>query len=167
MGVLFEPIIDEDSQLLILGTYPGKESLRLQQYYADRRNKFWEIIFGTFGSIPSDNYNAKVSFLKRKGIAIWDVYQFVERKSSLDKDTKYRVPNDFEALLRTYPNLKYAAFNGRSPYDGFVQCVPKATRDLLTGIGSPLQSSSGANAKSVPVKIEDWKRLLLYLGEVR
>ena len=41
----FPPIIDAQSEILILGSIPGVKSLEKQQYYAHPQNKFWKIIF--------------------------------------------------------------------------------------------------------------------------
>ena len=44
------PIIDESSEILILGTMPGKESLRSKEYYAAPNNSFWKIMKRLFNS---------------------------------------------------------------------------------------------------------------------
>lgn len=42
------PLIDKASRVLILGTLPGDESLRRQQYYGHPRNHFWPMLGAVF-----------------------------------------------------------------------------------------------------------------------
>ena len=41
----FPPIVDEHSEILILGSVPGVKSLQMQQYYAHPQNQFWKLMF--------------------------------------------------------------------------------------------------------------------------
>lgn len=61
------PIEDSRSEVLILGTFPGPESLRLQEYYGDWRNKFWKVMGVAFGINPEANYeNRKPQLLRHR-----------------------------------------------------------------------------------------------------
>ena len=44
----FPPIADERATVLILGTMPGEESLKKNEYYGNPRNAFWKIIARLF-----------------------------------------------------------------------------------------------------------------------
>ncbi len=44
----FVPIANQHSKISPLGTMPGEQSLRLQQYYEHKGNQFWKIIFALF-----------------------------------------------------------------------------------------------------------------------
>jgi G:T/U-mismatch repair DNA glycosylase len=34
----FDPVVDRQTRLLVLGSLPGEQSLAVQQYYANRQN---------------------------------------------------------------------------------------------------------------------------------
>ena len=40
----FDPSIDNNSKILILGSMPGVKSLEEQQYYAHPQNRFWKVM---------------------------------------------------------------------------------------------------------------------------
>src|SRR5918995_7328867 len=69
----FPPIATRAARVLILGTMPGKVSLRERQYYAHPQNVFWRIMGGTLGFDPTSPYEARVAAVQSADIAIWDV----------------------------------------------------------------------------------------------
>ena len=52
----FEPIVDSNTQVLILGSLPGKKSLELSQYYGHPRNRIWKILSHITGNKISSDY---------------------------------------------------------------------------------------------------------------
>lgn len=110
----FPPIADRHARVLILGSMPGKESLRAQQYYAHPRNAFWKIMGDIFGATPDLAYADRISILKAAGIAVWDVLASCTRSSSLDADIDPDTMemNDFATFYRGHPHLTQVFFNG-------------------------------------------------------
>ena len=78
MPASFEPIINKESEILILGSLPSIISLREKQYYANPRNHFWKILYSVFNSEISYDYNARKEFLLKNKIALWDVIGLAE-----------------------------------------------------------------------------------------
>lgn len=151
----FEPIADKESKVLILGTMPGAESLRQQQYYAYPRNLFWTFIYGIFGEKPETDYDKKIEFLKSKKIALWDVYKSCRRAGSLDSNIVDEVPNDVAGLLNAHPDIKYVFCNGGTSEKHFIKNVlPNIKREIYY-MGLP--STSPANASiSLERKMSMW-----------
>ena len=77
----FKTIVDKNCRALILGTMPGEESLRQQQYYAYTRNLFWHLIFRIFDAAIETEYikNNNLYWVK---IALWDVYEIWKGKKA-------------------------------------------------------------------------------------
>jgi hypoxanthine-DNA glycosylase len=145
----------------VLGTLPGEESLRRQEYYAHPRNLFWPIVYGLFGETPAADYHARVDFLRFRRIALWDVCAAAERRASADSTIRAEVPNAIDALLRQYPQIRAIAFNGggaRRLYQRHFAAAP--------GIAYlPLPSTSPAYASLSPSeKLTRWGPLRELLG---
>lgn len=116
MPYCFEPIVDELSEILVLGTMPGEESLSTGEYYAKSGNIFWQILSRIFNkSVPFTSYFEKLECLHRNRIALWDVLEYCERKGSTDKSIAKEVINDIEHFLKEHPSIKRIVFNGKSP----------------------------------------------------
>lgn len=149
----FPPIITHNAKLLILGTMPGRISLNAQQYYANKHNAFWRVIFGMFGEQVPDSYKARLSFIKKHNIAVWDVLKHCEREGSLDEDITNEVPNDFRTLFGKYPSIKTIVFNGGNSYKFFKKYIGFDTGHQYC----KMPSTSPANTKKFEYKMEAWK----------
>ena len=136
---------------------PGKESLRLQQYYGHTRNAFWKIIYELFDGNLELNYTSRIEFLKQNNIALWDICQYAERKSSLDADIKNEIPNEISNLINTFPSIKTIAFNGKKTQQLFDKYVERNSKIRYI----TLLSTSPANARfTFEEKLENWKSIL-------
>lgn len=110
----FPPIIGHNPKILILGTFPGKESLRKNQYYAHSQNGFWHILCKLLKISPESSYEQKKEALIKNKIALWDVLKACERDGSSDQAIKHHTiqVNDFNNLFTRYPSIKFIFFNG-------------------------------------------------------
>ncbi len=109
----FPPMVGERPDILILGSLPGEESLRRQEYYAKPQNRFWPLMARLTGSPIPQTYAEKRAMLAAHRIALWDVVQEAERKGSADTDIRHAVPNDIPGLLQGCPTIRTVAFNGQ------------------------------------------------------
>jgi double-stranded uracil-DNA glycosylase len=106
------PVVDAGARVLVLGTLPGEESLRRQEYYAHPRNLFWPILFALFDGLPPADYALRLAFAKTHRVALWDVCARAERAASADATIRREEPNAIETLLDAHPRIGAVAFNG-------------------------------------------------------
>lgn len=119
----FKPIATPQSRILILGTMPGEKSLQLQEYYGNRGNQFWRIMFSIFKKELSHDYDEKINLLTKHHIALWDVLAYCHRQGSLDSNIKNEVPNDFESFYKAHPGITHVFFSSKNAaayYDKYV-----------------------------------------------
>lgn len=161
----FAPIIDESSEVLILGSIPGVKSLEKQEYYGHPQNVFWKIIFELFVENVTDDYQKKLEILKKHKIALWDVIDSCERKGSLDSEIKNENANDILQLLEDYPNIKMIACNGQKSYKNLIKILGKNFAIPIVA----LPSTSPLHTIPFQNKFEIWKQIkhpfLLKLSE--
>ncbi len=114
----FPPILDHNTRILFLGSFPSIASFEQAFYYAHPRNAFWPIIEEIF-NVRLETNDAKKVFCLETGIGLWDVIGSCERSNSSDTNLKNCIPNDFEKLLEEYPNIQAIGFTGKKSYDLF------------------------------------------------
>jgi TDG/mug DNA glycosylase family protein len=145
----FDPVVNVESKVMILGTLPGTKSLSMHKYYAQRGNRFWSTIDSLFNSITRVmNYENRIGFLLEKRIGLWDVLASGKRIGSSDKDITDPKANDFNGLLENYPGISHLMFNGERAYILFISLIkPKLKSQNLQRITihHPLPSTSSRN----------------------
>ncbi len=152
-----------DAQVLILGSMPGEESLRRQQYYAHPRNRFWDIMSVLFDINRELPYPQRLAKLQQQRIALWDVARSCRRRGSLD--TSIAMPsvraNDFAALFDHCPDITHVFFNGRKAAELFNKLVTHSVADLARTMElTTLPSTSPANASiSNAEKLAQWRAI--------
>ena len=154
----FNPIGDKMATVLILGTMPGQESLNKAEYYAHRRNAFWNIMGEIFGAGFNLEYEQRQNILIQNGIAVWDVLKCCQRKGSSDSNIEGESVNDFDAFFCGYPKIRNVFFNGKSA-ERFYQrlALPQLSGKYQHIIYQGLPSTSPANAQmDFQMKLTEW-----------
>lgn len=158
----FPPITSATARVLILGTMPGRVSLRERQYYAHPQNAFWRIVAAILGFDPAMPYHERVAAVQSAGIAIWDVLKACAREGSLDAaiDAASAVPNDFAPFLAEHPGIRRICFNGATAQALYMKHVrPRLATDLKVEY-LRLPSTSPANASlSFSEKARAWQAI--------
>lgn len=153
----FEPVWDERSRILILGTFPSVKSRENQFYYGHPQNRFWKVLAALTGTEVPQTIEEKKKMLLENGIAVWDVIQRCSIQGSSDSSIRDVVVNDIVSLLEK-SNISRIYGNGAKAcelYDKFVR--------EQTGIEiQKLPSTSPANALFRLERLQEAWRMILY-----
>lgn len=160
----FKPIASQDARVLILGSMPGAESLRQQQYYANSANHFWRVVYAVFDGTPHAKYEDRIAFIQSKGIALWDVLRRCRREGSLDANIRQAEVNDFQTFFAQHPNIRFVAVNGSTAF----KYLRKNLRfEDYPHIRFELMPSTSAIPRRGMVTVEDklgcWRAIAEYL----
>ena len=148
-----EPLFDENSQILILGSFPSVKSREEMFFYGHPQNRFWRVMAAVYECDVPMTTDEKRGFLLKQRIALWDVIGECEIKGSADSTIKNVVANDLTKILQA-ADIKKIFVNGRTAEKYFNKYV----RDKINREAICLPSTSPANAtRSLERLIEDWK----------
>ncbi len=151
----FEPVYDEYSRILILGTFPSVKSRENQFYYGHPQNRFWKVISMIVGAEVPQTIDEKKSLLLRNQIAIWDVIHSCRIIGSGDSSIRDVVVNDFSVILRKAP-IECIYANGAKAYELYQKYAFSQTgREIIK-----LPSTSPANAGYGLQRLcEEWRQI--------
>lgn len=138
----FEPLYDEHSRVLILGTIPSPKSREYGFYYGHPQNRFWQVMARVLGEPVPTTIEEKKGLMLKHGIALWDVLQSCEIQGAEDGSIRNPVANDLTPILEQAQiraifttGTKAAALYNR-------HCKPQIQREAI-----PLPSTSPANCR--------------------
>ena len=136
-----EPLFDENSEILILGSFPSQKSREQKFFYGHPQNRFWKVLSLVLNAGEPKTIEEKKKFLLTNNIAVWDVISSCEISGSSDSSIKSVVPNDLKSILDN-SNIKKIYVNGKTAkkyYDKYL-------KDKIGITAYCLPSTSPANA---------------------
>jgi TDG/mug DNA glycosylase family protein len=148
----FLPVHGESVEVLILGSFPSRQSLEKKEYYGNPQNHFWHIIEALYDIDRHLPYAVRISRLTEHRIALWDILSGCCRDGSADVHIQEPVFNDLAGFLRVYPAIRLVALNGRTAGRYYHQMTISTQVPEVV-----LPSTSPANVRvSLPEKVIAW-----------
>ncbi len=93
-----EPVFDERSRVLILGTMPSPKSREIGFYYGHPQNRFWKVLAALFEKPEPFGNDDRTAFLLEHRIALWDVLASCDIAGASDSSIENPVPNDLSRI---------------------------------------------------------------------
>ena len=148
-----EPVFDENSKILVLGSFPSVKSREQMFFYGHPQNRFWRVVSAVFCCDLPTTVEQKRKMLLDNGVAVWDVIASCEITGSSDSSIKNVTANDLSVILNT-AYIRKIYVNGKTAEKYY----NKYLRDSLGRDAMCLPSTSPANAMwSVERLIEAWQ----------
>ena len=137
----FPPVVDTDSRILILGSFPSVKSREDGFFYGHPQNRFWRILAAVFTEEVPDDIAAKKTLLLRHHIALWDVISTCDIEGSSDASVKNAVPVDI-ARITELAHIERVICNGNLAHKLYQRHL-----EVIIGLkATALPSTSPANA---------------------
>ena len=136
-----EPVYNQHSEILILGSFPSVKSREACFFYGHPRNRFWPVLASLRKETVPVSTEEKREFLLRNHIAVWDVIESCDIEGSSDSSIRNAVPNNLNLILKK-ASIKQIYTNGGVSgklYDKY--CLPATKMPAVK-----LPSTSPANA---------------------
>ena len=135
------PVFDENSRILILGSFPSVKSRETGFFYGHPQNRFWKVLARVFDDNVPEDIPEKRDFLLRHQVAVWDVIASCDIRGSSDASITNVVVNDLSVILNK-ADIKAIYINGTKAYKLYMSYMARQTDVSCT----KLPSTSPANA---------------------
>ena len=99
----FGPLYDEQSRILILGSFPSVKSREANFFYGHPQNRFWKVIARVTGNPVPETIDDKKALLHGSHIALWDTIRQCDIIGSSDSSIRNVIPNDLSEILDHAP----------------------------------------------------------------
>lgn len=135
------PVYNQESQILILGSFPSVKSREAQFFYHHPQNRFWKVLASLYDNQPLETIDEKKAFLLQHHIALWDVIASCDIKGSSDSSIENIQINNIQKLIQQ-THIQKIYTNGKKAHDIYQKyCLPMTQIEDIC-----LPSTSPANA---------------------
>ena len=146
----FDPVYDDESKVLILGSFPSVVSREKNFYYANKGNRFWKLMSVLF----DEEINDRKQFCLDHHIALWDVIASCSIEGSSDASIKDVTVNDINRLIRK-TKIRTVFTTGKKAADLYQKYINCDKEHI------PLPSTSGANAAMSMDRLKEYYMVIL------
>lgn len=147
-----KPVFDQNSRILILGSFPSVKSREANFFYGHPQNRFWKVVSKVFHENTPETIEEKRAFLIRNHIAVWDVIKSCDIEGSSDSSIKNVIPNDLDRILN-HARIEHIYVNGKKAQQLYKRYIEKE----INIKAECLPSTSPANAAwSMEKLVEAW-----------
>ncbi len=151
----FGPLFNEQSRILILGSFPSVKSREQNFFYGHPQNRFWKVIPAVFGCDVPETIEQKKDLILSHGLALWDSIASCVITGSSDASIREVRANDLRMILDHSP-IERIYCNGRKSHEMYEKYI----RDTIGREAACLPSTSPANAQwSLEKLIAAWSVL--------
>ena len=157
--ICFPPIFDNNSKVLLLGTFPSPKSREAGMYFSHPQNRFWKVLAKVFEQDVPISKEQKIKFLLKNNIALYDVIESCDIIGSSDLSIK-NVEPAFDVInkIKKESQLQVVALNGSKAKALFDKYFHFDDIEVIY-----LPSTSPANAKmNLEKLVEKWKILVKF-----
>ena len=155
----FGPVDDENSKILILGSFPSVKSREANFYYGHPQNRFWPLLARLLECEVPESIEEKKTLLLNNNIALWDTLDSCDIIGSSDSSIRNAKPVDIMQILNSAAIQKIFC-NGGTSHTLFV----KYLTPVCGVIPVKLPSTSPANAAWSSERLyNEWRQILEYL----
>ena len=150
------PTFDENSTILILGSFPSVKTREYGYFYGHPQNRFWRVMAALYGEDIPEGREQRRAFLLRNGVAAWDVIASCTIVGSSDSSIRDVTVNDLRPIL-SGSRVERIFVNGKTAE----KMYRRYTEPLLGITAVCLPSTSPANAAySLERLIGEWRALI-------
>ena len=153
----FPPVYDENSEILILGSFPSVKSREMQFFYGHPQNRFWKVLAQVLNETVPQTIPEKKEMLLRHHIALWDVIASCDIAGSSDSSIKDVIPANLGIIVEA-SQIRKVYTNGKTAGKLYRKYQDKELNLPM----EELPSTSPANAAySLEKLTEIWSRAIV------
>ena len=152
----FLPFYDENSRVLILGSFPSVKSREVGFYYGNPQNRFYGMLSRLFSEKCGSSTAEKQAFLQKHHIALWDINLTCEIDGSKDETIRKAEIADVPQLLQK-SGIEVVLCNGAASFEALQKAYP--------AVAAKAKKLPSTSPRNVRYDESAWHKALAFLVE--